>query len=69
MKEERRIKSEEVKVFVKELADSSVILGLRMFIPNNLYWDIRWDLIEEAKEALDRAKIEIPFPQLDVHNK
>ena len=69
LKEDRRVKTEDVRVFVKELADSSVVLGLRMFIPNNIYWDIRWDLIEAEKEALDAAGIEIPFPQLDVHNR
>lgn len=69
LKEDRRVKTEDVRVFVKDLADSSVVLGLRMFIPNNIYWDIRWDLIEAEKEALDAAGIEIPFPQLDVHNR
>ncbi|MCR4781448.1 MAG: mechanosensitive ion channel family protein [Lachnospiraceae bacterium] len=67
-KEERRLDSEPIKVFVKELGDSAVILGLRMMIPNEQYWDIRWSLIEAEKIALDEAGISIPYPQLDVHN-
>ena len=67
-KEERRLDSEPIKVFVKELGDSAVILGLRMMIPNEQYWDIRWSLIEAEKIALDEACISIPYPQLDVHN-
>ncbi|MEO0477276.1 MAG: mechanosensitive ion channel family protein [Planctomycetota bacterium] len=31
------------------------------------YWDVRQDLTEAAKDALDAAGISIPFPQLDVH--
>lgn len=56
-------------VFVDDLADSAVILGIRCFCENAKYWDVRWRLLENAKLALDAAQIEIPFPQVDLHVK
>lgn len=56
-------------VFVDELADSAVILGIRCFCENASYWDVRWRLLENAKLALDAAQIEIPFTQVDLHIK
>lgn len=69
LSEERRLKDEAVQVFVSELGDSSVIIGARVWVPTDLYWDIRWALTEEMKNALDENGIEIPFPQLDVNVK
>ena len=54
-------------VFVDNLADSAVVLGIRCFCENAKYWDVRWRLLEDAKLALDAAKIEIPFTQVDLH--
>ena len=54
-------------VFVDELADSSVILGVRCWFKNDDYWAGRWRLLEEAKYALEENEIAIPYPQLDVH--
>ena len=31
------------------------------------YWNVRWDILEGVKEAFDKAGIEIPFNQVDVH--
>ncbi len=56
-------------VFVDDLADSAVVLGMRCFCENAKYWDVRWRLLENAKLALDSAKIEIPFLQVDLHVK
>lgn len=54
-------------VFVDDLADSSVVLGVRCWFKNNDYWTGRWRLIEEAKYALEENGISIPYPQVDVH--
>lgn len=58
---------ESFRVFVDELADSAVILGMRMWVPTGEYWDARWRIIEEVKLKFDEAGIEIPYPQIDVH--
>lgn len=61
------LQEQEKLVFVEELADSSVILNLRCYSTNELFWETKWRLTEQVKYALDEAGISIPFPQLDVH--
>ena len=65
--EPRRIEGTAVSVFVKELAESSVNIGLRFFVPTSEYWGVRFDTLEKAKYALEAAGIKIPYNQLDVH--
>lgn len=60
------LKEEPVDIYVSALADSSVELGIRVWVKNEDYWPVRWRLLENVKGALDRCKITIPFPQLDV---
>ena len=50
-------------------ADSSLNFILRVWCKSADYWEVNWALIENGKKALDRAGIEIPFPQVDVHMK
>jgi small conductance mechanosensitive channel len=54
-------------VAVAELGDSSVNLVVRPWVKTTDYWTVRFELIEDIKNALDKAGIEIPFPQVDVH--
>ncbi len=54
-------------VFVDALGDSAVNLVARCWVPTNDYWDAIRELTEEAKLALDRAGIEIPYNTLDVN--
>ena len=54
-------------VFVAELENSGVILGIRCFADADQYFKTRWNLLEDIKYALDNNNIEIPYPQLDVH--
>jgi len=56
-------------VFVGELGDSSVNLTLRFWAMNEDFWEAHFNVIEETKLRFDKAGIEIPFPQLDVHQK
>lgn len=65
--ENRRIEGTAVSVFVKELAESSVNIGLRFFVPTSEYWAVRFDTLEKAKYALEAAGVKIPYNQLDVH--
>ena len=57
----------EKMVFVDELADSSVVIGVRCWFKNEDFWTGRWRLLEEAKYALEENGIMIPYPQMDVH--
>lgn len=67
--EEARLADQPMNVFVSELADSSVNLGVRVWVKSKDYWDAKWRMTEEIKYALDRNGIEIPFPQVDVNIK
>jgi len=39
--------------FVDELADSAVVMGLRVWVPTDKYWKIKWRLNEKIKESFD----------------
>jgi len=54
-------------VKVSELGDNSVNLLLRPWTVPDKYWPVFFGVLEDAKEALDKAGISIPFPQRDVH--
>lgn len=55
------------QVLVRELAESSVTLGLRFWTATEDFWPANFDLRKAAKQALDANGITIPFPQRDVH--
>ena len=61
------LQDQEKRVFVDELADNSVIINLRCYSTNEMFWETKWRLTEKVKYALDEAGITIPFPQMDVH--
>lgn len=52
---------------VSELADSAVNMLLRVWVPTDKYWEVKFRLTENIKNAFDEAGIEIPYNQLDVH--
>lgn len=61
------IQDEEIVVFVSDLADSAVIIGLRAWVKTEEYWATRWRLLEQIKTRFDEAGIEIPYNQITVH--
>lgn len=54
-------------VAVCEHGASAIILIMRVWIPTDAYWEIRYKFLKEAKERFDANGISIPFDQLDVH--
>lgn len=60
---------QEAQVFVAELGESSVVLGVRCWVKTDQYFPVLWQLNEQIKEAFDEAGIHIPYPQMDVHMK
>ena len=64
-----RLEGEPIDIFVSELKDSSVEMGIRVWAKNEDYWTLKWKMTEDIKNALDANHIEIPFPQLDVNLK
>ena len=61
------IREQEAQVFVSELGDSSVVMGLRCWVRTEQYLPALWQMNEQIKNECDRAGLHIPFPQMDVH--
>ena len=55
-----------VNVFVSDLAESSVNLGLHVWVSSSEYWNAKWRLTENIKMAFDEEGIEIPFKQVEI---
>jgi small conductance mechanosensitive channel len=68
-KDPRVLPEQGVQVVLTELADSSLNLSVRVWVNAEDFWPMTFEGLENIKEALDAAKIEIPFPQRDVHIK
>lgn len=49
-------------VIMTELAESSVNYAVRSWVKSKDYWTVYSAVLEQAKEALDAANIEIPYP-------
>lgn len=61
------LQDEQIVVYVDNLGESSVDIGLRAWVRTEEYWTTRWRLLEEIKLTFDREGIDIPFPQVTVH--
>ena len=59
----------QVTVFINEFGASSIDFGFRVWCKNSDYWTVKWELMEQVKDAFDANNIEIPFNQLDVNMK
>ena len=66
--QEERVRRElDYNIFVDELGDSAVVLGVRFWTRTEDYWTVRWKMLEDIKYAFDDNGIGIPYPQMDVH--
>ena len=63
------VKDKEKAVLVSSLADSGIELIVRFWVEGKNYWPAKFRITEETKKTLDKANVEIPFPQMDVHMK
>lgn len=68
-KDEAVLKNEDINVFVSELGDHAVVMGVRCWVKKDAYWETRWRLLEQIKVTLDANEVEIPYPQMVVHTK
>lgn len=55
------------KVFVSDLADSSVVLTLWIWTTVDDYWTVNCYIREKIYDTFNENSIEIPFPQITVH--
>lgn len=61
------LSEEERQVFVAELGESGVVIGLRCWVMTDHYFQVLWRMNENIKNEFDREGIHIPYPQMDVH--
>lgn len=65
--DERTLDEPAPQAIVTSLADSAVVVTLRVWVRTPDYWNVRFELIERGKAALEAAGCTIPFPQRTVH--
>lgn len=61
------VKEKDYNVFVDNLADSAVMMGIRAWVKTEDFFAAKWGLLEKIKLTLDENEIEIPYNQLHVH--
>lgn len=61
------VKTEEIVVFVKDYASSSIDFTIRAYTENGNYLNCLWNIKERIKPKFDKYNISIPYPQLDLH--
>lgn len=66
-KEELVLKEDAKDVYVNELADSSVNMGISVWVKTSDYMGAKRKITENIKLTFDEKGISIPFPQTDVH--
>ncbi len=61
------LKDESILVRLKTHNSSSLDFVVRAWVNTPDYWNTYYEFMEEVKKNLDKNKIEIPYPQMDVH--
>lgn len=67
MEEKVLMEPEKPFVRVKEYADSSVNLIVKVWCKNEDYWDVYHSVIEKVRICFNEDSVEIPFQHIDVH--
>ena len=67
--DQRILKIIEPVVLLKNLGASSVDLSIRVWVNNEDYWNVFYDINERLYKELPTKGINFPFPQMDIHVK
>lgn len=54
-------------IFITNLGDSSIDFAVRPWVNGADYWGVRAEILETAKNELEAAGCNFPYPQTDVH--
>lgn len=65
----RVLRDPEPFVKVTNLGDSSVDITTRSWVRSGDYWDVKFDLTRQVKDALDAAGVSIPYPHTTMVQK
>lgn len=63
------LKDKDIIIRILKHSDSSLTYTVKVWVKSENYWTTYFDLQENIKDAFDKNKIEIPYPQLDIHQK
>lgn len=63
------LKDPEPFISISEHGGSSLNFVVRVWVKNENYWKVHFDLLESVKSRFDEENISIPYPQMDVHIK
>lgn len=63
---EKVIKDKDINVFVNSLDASFISIGIRVWVLNDDYLKLKWELLEQIKNDFDKNQITIPFNQLEI---
>ena len=55
-----------MNVFVDNLGESSIKMGVRCYVKTENYWTAKWEITENIKKKFDENNIVIPFNQLQI---
>ena len=68
--EEKAIRTDPAPtVNLLKYGDSSLDFTVRVWVNTTDYWPVYFRMLDNGKRALDKAGINIPYPQMDVHMK
>lgn len=63
------LKDKDIIVRILNQKDKGLTYAVKVWVKSEDYWTTYFDLQENIKEAFDKNKIEIPYPQLNIHQK
>lgn len=67
IKSEKLVKKDsEISVFVNDLNQSSISLGIRFWVDTDDYWTVKCDILEKIKKAFDENNIQFPYNKMDI---
>ena len=69
LKDEAVLKEDDKNVFVAELMDGYIVMGVRCWVNSADFWPAKWRMMENIKMTFDKEGVSMAFPQLEVHMK
>lgn len=60
------LKNKDMDVFVDNLGESGIVLGVRCYTKQSDFWPVKWRVLEIIKQKFDEYNIEIPYSRIDV---
>jgi small conductance mechanosensitive channel len=67
-KHESILKDPKPDILVARHDESAIVIFVRPWVKTEDYWNVKFSLNEQIKKEFDKNNIEIPYPQLDIHN-